>query len=65
MRRSQRSLRAVGVSVDKRLVSTVLLEKCRTQIIGGLSGLGHHSFSSKYLSKYLAEVGGDRLMNGS
>lgn len=65
MRRSQRSLRAVGVSVDKRLVSTVLLEKCRTQIIGGLSGLGHHSFPSKYLSKYLAEVGGDRLMNGS
>ncbi|VVM73171.1 hypothetical protein PS664_01900 [Pseudomonas fluorescens] len=57
-RRSRRLLRAVGVSVDRRQVSTVFLEKWREEIIYGLSGLGRHSFPSEYLSTYLAEVGG-------
>lgn len=57
MRRSQRTLKAVGVRVDKCQASAVLLEKWRAEITAGLSGLEQHSFPSQYLSSYLADVG--------
>ena len=56
-RRSRRLLHTAGVSVDKRKVSTVFLEKWREAIVCGLSGLEQYAFPREYLSTYLAEVG--------
>ncbi|MBY8949493.1 hypothetical protein J1G35_26885 [Pseudomonas sp. SH10-3B] len=58
MRRSRRLLRSAGVSVDKRKVSAVLVEKWRGELIDGLKGLAQAAFPSEYLAAYLAEVGG-------